>query len=98
MVTHAGKDAYLVVQSRGCWGRMDEGHHHYVEGVLGASGQGDVDVDGRYLTGQAGVGDRQTHARSVVPDSPLNLGLFSDRFYYLYGMEGRLTIRWLCSS
>ena len=66
--------------------------------VLGASGRGDADVDGRYLTGWAEVGDRQTHARSVVPDSPPDLGLFSDRLYYLYDTERRLTIRGLCRS
>jgi len=78
---------------------MGQGHHDWVGDVLGASGRGGADVDGRYLTGEAGVGDRQTHARSVIPGSPLDLGLFSDRFYYLYGMESRLTIlRGLCRS
>lgn len=52
----------------------------------------------RMLTGEAGVGDRQTRARSVVPDSPLDLGLFSEGFYYLYGMEGQLTIRGFCRN
>jgi len=77
---------------------MDEGHRDYVEGVLGASGRADADVDGRYLTGEAGVGDRQTCARSVAPGSPLDLGVFSERFYHLYDMEGRLTIQRLCRN
>lgn len=39
---------------------MDEGYHDYVEGVLGASGRAHACVDGRYLTGETGVGDRRT--------------------------------------